>query len=131
MSRVRGRDTRPERAVGEALRRRGLRFRTHDRALPGRPDIVFSRRRVAVFIDGDFWHGFRYPSWTFHLAPFWRRKIEGNRARDRANFAKLRRAGWRVIRIWQHQVKGDLDGCIDRIHSELVGRKGRAPETRK
>jgi DNA mismatch endonuclease (patch repair protein) len=105
--------------VGAALRDLGLRFVKHDRALPGRPDIVFSQHRVAVFIDGDFWHGFRYPLWTFHLSPFWRRKIEGNRARDRANFARLRRRGWRVVRIWQHQVKRDLGACVARIVAAL------------
>jgi len=119
MSRVRTKDTGPERTVASALRRLGLRFRKHDRALPGCPDIVFPERRVAVFIDGDFWHGFRYPAWTCRLSPFWRQKIEGNRARDLKNFAALRRRGWRVVRIWQHQVEQGLAASVERIVAAL------------
>jgi len=119
MSRVRGRDTGPERTIGSALRRLGLRFRKHDRALPGRPDIVFPDSKVAIFIDGDFWHGFRYPAWTCRLSHFWRRKIEGNRARDLRTFSALRRRGWRVVRVWQHQVEHGLDECVARIVAAL------------
>jgi len=119
MSRVRTKDTGPERTVASALRRLGLRFRKHDRALPGCPDIVFPERRVAVFIDGDFWHGFRYPAWTCRVSPFWRRKIEGNRARDLKNFAALRRRGWRVVRVWQHQVEQGLAASVERIVAAL------------
>ena len=119
MSRVRTKDTGPERTVASALRRLGLRFRKHDRALPGCPDIVFPERRVAVFIDGDFWHGFRYPAWTCRVSPFWRQKIEGNRARDLKNFAALRRRGWRVVRVWQHQVEQGLAASVERIVAAL------------
>lgn len=90
-------------------------------SLPGRPDIVFSSARVIVFVDGDFWHGYRYPAWTRRLSPYWHQKIQRNRLRDRRNFAKLRRAGWRVIRVWEHEVKKDLKGCVDRITNILLG----------
>jgi len=121
MSRVRGRDTGPERAVGAALRRLGLNFRRHDQTLPGRPDLTFAESKVAVFIDGDFWHGFRFPSWRAKMSPFWRVKITKNRLRDARNFRRLRRAGWRVVRIWQHQVEADPNRCVDRIVRALAG----------
>ena len=119
MSRVRNRDTDIERLLRSALHRLGLRFRTHVGALPGTPDIVFPRARVAVFVDGDFWHGYRLPAWWGEVSPFWQAKIQKNRDRDQRNFRKLRRMGWRVIRIWQHQVEADLDGCVARITSAV------------
>lgn len=115
MSRVHNKDTEIERMVRSALHTRGLRFTKHDRSLPGTPDVVFSRRKVVVFIDGDFWHGYRYPAWKDRVSEFWRSKIEKNRLRDRKNFRKLRRMRWRVIRIWQHQIQKDIAGCLDRI----------------
>jgi len=117
MSRVRNRDTDIERAVRSELHKRGYRFRKHIRALPGTPDIVFVKRRVAVFVDGDFWHGYRFPQWRENVSDFWQAKIEKNRRRDRRNFAKLRRKGWRVVRLWKHDIGRDLERCIDRIEA--------------
>ncbi len=97
MSRIRGFDTSLEVAVRRELRRFGLRFKANVMSLPGRPDLVFPSAKLIVFIDGDFWHGFRYPTWKRRLPQFWRRKIERNRARDLRNFAALRRRGWRVV----------------------------------
>ncbi|MBS0181792.1 MAG: very short patch repair endonuclease [Nitrospira sp.] len=104
-----------ERLVQSELRVRGLRFRRHVKTLPGRPDIVFTSKKVAVFVDGDFWHGWRLPTWEHTLSPFWRNKLRTNRARDRRNFRKLRSYGWKVIRLWQHQIITDLEGSITRI----------------
>lgn len=115
MSRIRGKDTGPERRLRSLLHARGLRFRKHVRELPGRPDIVFVRACVAVFVDGDFWHGWRFPAWEHKLTPFWARKIRENRVRDRRNFARLRRMGWKVVRIWEHQVERDASAAADRI----------------
>ena len=119
MSRIRGMNTSLERTVRRCAYRRGLRYRIHVMSLPGRPDMVFTRSKVAVFIDGDFWHGWRFSTWCARLSPFWKAKIERNRGRDRRNFQKLRRAGWRVVRIWEHQVSADPDGCVDRIKAVL------------
>ena len=120
MSQVKGTDTSLERVVRSALHRRGLRFRKHVKSLPGRPDIVFATERVAVFLDGDFWHGYRFPQWRDSLAPFWQRKIARTRIRDRRNFQRLRRRGWTVVRIWQHEIKSDLCACIQRIERSLL-----------
>jgi len=115
MSRVKGRDTGLERLVRSDLHKRGLRFRKHTGKLPGKPDIVFGKAKVVVFLDGDFWHGYRFPQWEKKLPKFWRNKIGETRKRDRRNFAKLRRTGWYVIRIWQHEIERDLRGVVKEI----------------
>ena len=115
MSRIRGKDTLPERYLNELLMAGGLMFARHDSSLPGKPDFVFSKAHVIVFVDGDFWHGWRFPLWKHRLAEFWRNKIEKNRARDQRNFRRLRRAGWKVVRIWEHEVEDNARSCAMRI----------------
>ena len=117
MSRVKGKDTGLEVRVRSALHRRGLRFRKHVAELPGKPDIVFGKARVAVFLDGDFWHGYRLPSWEDKVSDFWKKKISKNRQRDIKNHRKLRRMGWTVIRLWQHEIEKNFESCIERILS--------------
>jgi DNA mismatch endonuclease (patch repair protein) len=119
MSQVKNRNTEPERIMASHLRALGIRFGKHNPRVAGTPDIVFYRRKIAVFIDGDFWHGYRFPIWKDRLSPFWRSKIEKNRKRDAKNFAFLRQNGWRVIRIWTSQVKKDPQACVARILSAL------------
>lgn len=120
MSRVRVRDTDIEKLVRSELHRKGLRFRKHCKHLPGKPDIVFPRCKVAIFIDGDFWHGYRFPRWAAEMAPFWKTKIAGNRDRDQRNFRKLREMDWKVLRLWQHEVEQDLQKCVNRILAVLL-----------
>ena len=115
MSRIRSKNTSPELTVRKSLHKLGLRFRVHDSSLCGCPDLVFRKARIAVFIDGDFWHGWRFPVWKHKLAPYWRDKIEGNRRRDLKNFRRLRKAGWRVIRLWEHQIEHAPDECLARV----------------
>lgn len=115
MSRIKSKDTKPELIVSAALRDRGLTFEQHVKELPGRPDIVFPEAKVVVFVDGDFWHGYRFPQWQGIVSPFWQEKIGKTRKRDQRNFAKLRRMGWTVIRVWQHTIKKDLTGVIAKI----------------
>jgi DNA mismatch endonuclease (patch repair protein) len=126
MSRIRGMDTAPEMALRKCAYKRGMRFRKHVMSLPGRPDMVFSQSRVVVFIDGDFWHGWRFPQWCSRLSPFWKAKIERNRSRDLRNFGRLRRAGWKVVRIWEHQVSSDPEACVDRIEAAIRAHGGSA-----
>ncbi|WP_448662822.1 very short patch repair endonuclease [Sphingomonas sp. CJ20] len=106
MARVKGRDTGPELRVRRALHRAGLRFRLHDRGLPGKPDIVLPSRRLAIFVHGCFWH--RHPDPACKLArlpksrlDFWVTKLEANRARDERNAAALIAKGWEVRTIWE------------------------------
>jgi DNA mismatch endonuclease (patch repair protein) len=120
MSCVRQRDTDLEMLVSSELARHGIRFKKHLKTLPGRPDLVLTDERVAVFVDGDFWHGYRLPAWEHRLQPFWREKLWKNRKRDQSNFRKLRRLGWRVIRLWQHDLKRNFEGSMRRITSRLL-----------
>jgi len=120
MSRVKLRDGPLEREVQHELRRRGFRFRKHVKSLPGSPDIVFAREKVAIFIEGDFWHGWRLPAWEHKLSAFWKEKLRTNRKRDQRNFRRLRARGWRVIRIWQHQLLHDKERCIRRVVDVLT-----------
>jgi DNA mismatch endonuclease, patch repair protein len=120
MSRIKGRNTTPEIRMAQLLTAGGVEFSQHGRHLPGCPDLVFSEEHVVVFINGDFWHGWRFPSWAHRLSAFWRKKIEETRRRDSRIVRRLGRAGWRVIRIWEHQVEGDSVACVDRI-ARVVG----------
>lgn len=115
MSRIRGKHTGPERALQAELERLGLRFETHARDLPGTPDFVFRTRQVAVFVDGDFWHGWRFREWEGKLAPFWRDKIRATQARDRRARRQLRAAGWHVVRIWEHELAADCRRAARRV----------------
>ena len=123
MARIRGRDTGPELAIAAVLSAEGLVFERHARDMPGCPDFLFRRHQVAVFVDGDFWHGWRFPLWRDKLSEKWELKIEGNRRRDTRNFRLLRRRGWCVIRIWEHQIDTDLQMCIARITGAIATRK--------
>lgn len=106
-----------ERIVQLALRARGIKFRKHIQSLPGSPDIVY----------GDFWHGWRLPRWEHKLSPFWRTKLRTNRQRDQRNFRELRSQGWRVIRLWQHRIVRDIDGCMHLIIKSLRPEPRRRP----
>lgn len=115
MSRIRSTNTKPELVIRKLVHNQGLRFRIHQRSLPGCPDLVFRRGQVAVFIDGDFWHGWRFPQWRNKLAPYWSAKIQNNRRRDKLKFARLRRLGWFVIRLWEHQIEAEPERCAERV----------------
>jgi len=115
MSRIGGKDTGIEKSVRSALHRRGFRFLKHLKELPGKPDIVFTKAKVAIFIDGDFWHGYRFPLWQHNVSDFWKNKISKTRERDARNHRRLRRMGWMVIRLWQHEIERDFEGCVQRI----------------
>jgi DNA mismatch endonuclease (patch repair protein) len=105
MSRIRSRNTSPEITVRKYLHARGLRFRLHQKDLPGRPDIVFVSRRVCVFVHGCFWHGCpNCIDGTRRVKsniPFWTDKVAGNRARDARHKAELEAQGWHVVTIWE------------------------------
>ena len=109
MSRIRSVDTKPELFVRRALHALGYRFRTHVRGLPGRPDVVFSKRRAAILVHGCFWHrhGCRKAYTPKSRAQFWRAKFAGNVERDRRNQQRLTADGWRVFVAWQCEIEVD------------------------
>ena len=104
MSGIRGKHTKPEVIVRSYLHRQGLRFRLHDRRLPGRPDLVLARHRTVVNVHGCFWH--QHPGCRFAYMPasnraFWKAKLTGNIKRDARNDAELRKLGWQVLTLWE------------------------------
>jgi DNA mismatch endonuclease (patch repair protein) len=119
MSRIPQKNTSIEKRMFELLMAAGYSFETHCPDLPGRPDIVFREQKVVIFIDGDFWHGWRFNQWKDKLNEYWSRKIQKNRFRDEKNHKKLRRLGWRVIRLWGHQIIRDPEGCIEKIVNRI------------
>lgn len=131
MAAVRSHDTRPEIALRSILWRRGLRFRVRSK-LTGKPDIVFPSAHLAVFVDGDFWHGNawrtrRLPSFEAQFerinnAAFWRAKIEANMARDQRVNAELAASGWQVYRVFESRLKDESDLIADEIE-DLVRRR--------
>jgi DNA mismatch endonuclease Vsr len=115
MARVRSTNTHPELLLRRALWRMGVRYRVHLK-VPGTPDIAFIGPRIAVFVDGCFWHGCpnHYTSPAAN-AVFWQAKLLRNQARDRQVDATLRAAGWRVLRVWEHEVSADPHRTARRI----------------
>jgi DNA mismatch endonuclease (patch repair protein) len=115
----RKRDTRPELALRSELHRRGLRYRIDARPVEGlrcRADIVFRRQKVAIFVDGCFWHGCpEHGTSPQTNASYWSAKIARNVERDRLNEAKLSDAGWVVIRVWEHELPTDAASRIARV----------------
>lgn len=116
MSRIRGKNTGPEMKIRKMLFARGIRgYRIHYN-LPGKPDIVFVKKKIAVFIDGCFWHkcpeDFQEPETR---KEFWMKKINSNVERDEKNTVQLTEDGWTVLRIWEHEVRKDPEAVVRRI----------------
>lgn len=121
MSHIKAVDTEPELILRRALWHSGLRgYRLHVRHLPGKPDVAWTRRMVAVFVDGAFWHGHPTAFKPGKSGAYWDAKIARNMARDeRANRA-LETLGWRVIRLWDFQVRKETQQCIAQIEAALT-----------
>lgn len=108
MAAIRGKDTKPEMIVRKYLFSRGLRFRVQVRKLPGNPDIALPKYRTVIFVNGCFWHGHegcRYYRLPKSNVEFWENKIKNNKARDTRNENELKSLGWRVIRVWECDIK--------------------------
>lgn len=120
MARIRSKDTKPELALRRALWAAGVRgWRCHPRHVPGKPDVAFTRRHVAVFVDGRFWHGHPDFFTPGKSGDYWDAKIARTQERDRLANEALRAAGWTVVRLWDFEVEQDLAGCVDRVREAL------------
>lgn len=108
MSRIHSKNTKPEELVRKFLFSQGFRYRKNDARLPGKPDIVLPKYKTVVFVNGCFWHGHegcRYFVWSKNNAEFWKEKITGNIQRDKRNHHLLEEQGWRVLEIWECELK--------------------------
>ena len=129
MSRIRGKDTKPEILVRKYLFARGLRFRKNDKRYPGRPDVVLPKYKTAVFVHGCFWHlheGCKYAKMPKSNVEYWKEKLYRNRERDAQNQAELKAMGWTVLTVWECELKKGkreetLEILYDRITSQDSG----------
>lgn len=120
MARIRSKNTKPELALRRGLWAAGIRgWRVHAKDVPGKPDVAFTKLRVAVFVDGRFWHG--HPDYfTFGKSgAYWDAKIARTQERDRLAGEALAAAGWEVVRMWDFEVEQDLPGCVERVIASL------------
>ena len=118
MSRIKSKNTKPEVLLRKALWANGIRFRIHVKTIPGKPDIFINKYRLAIFVDGGFWHGYEWEKNKFKIksnAEFWIPKIENNMKRDNINKSKLEEVGYTVMRFWDHEVTKNLTECINQI----------------
>jgi DNA mismatch endonuclease (patch repair protein) len=127
MSSIKSKNTRPELILRKALWRKNLRYRINYKKLPGKPDIVFTKKKIVIFCDGDFWHGH---NWALRglssledelngYSEFWRQKILRNIKRDNEINKDLTSRGWTVIRIWESDIKKDVNKCVDFIEDMI------------
>jgi len=121
MSKIRSKGTKFEiDFIHELKKHTKIKFITNCKEIKGKPDIVFQKQRIVVFLDSDFWHGWQFPRWKHLLKnEFWRNKINSNRKRDKKNSLFLRRNGWIVIRIWEHNINKNIQNEISKILKKL------------
>lgn len=126
MSRIKGKDTKPELLLRKLLHRRGFRFRLHDKKLAGKPDIVLPRYRTVIFVNGCFWH--RHPGCRYAYTPksrqeFWSSKFEATVKRDKEKEERLKTEGWEVIVVWECELKKNADKMADKISLMIKKKK--------
>ena len=123
MSRIRAQDTKAELLLRKALWKRGYRYRKNYAALPGKPDIVLTRQKIAIFVDGDFWHARGHQDCPGEQVAsnkvYWQKKLGRNVERDKDGTDILTEEGWLVLRFWETDIKRDLEGCVRKIEEYL------------
>ena len=120
MRKIRSRETKAEIKLRKTLWVNGIRYRINYKKLPGKPDVVITKYKIIIFVDGTFWHGYNWPEKKHTIKSnrdFWIAKIERNMQRDKENNEALGLLGYRVFRFWEHDLKKDLQGCVDIILS--------------
>lgn len=118
MSKIRGKNTKPELLFRRALWKKGVRYHVDSKQLPGRPDVSIMKYNLAIFIDGEFWHGYNWDEKKHIIKSnrkFWIPKIERNMQRDRQMNRQLEEMGFTVFRFWTHEIKTNLDKCINDV----------------
>jgi len=116
MSKIRSKNTKAELIVFRELQKRKIYFQKHYKKTIGSPDIALPRKKIAIFIDGDFWHGRNFSKTKKRLPKkYWQEKIGSNILRDKRNMTKLKRQGWKVLRIWERELLKNKEGAIGKI----------------
>jgi len=118
MSRIRGTNTKIDLRMKKMLSGLKCGYKMYPKML-GNPDFVIRRKKIAIFCDGDFWHGYKYDEKKKPAKKFWKNKIEGNITRDRRVSQKLRRDGWSVLRLWEHDIEKNPQKCIRKIKKKI------------
>jgi len=118
MSRIRGTNTKIDLKMKKLLSKTRYKSQMYPKMF-GNPDFIIKRKRIAIFCDGDFWHGYRYDSKKKPAKKFWRDKIEENMRRDKRISRKLRREGWAVLRFWEHDIEKRPDSCMRKLIKKL------------
>lgn len=124
MAKIRGKNTKPELAFRKALWKLGYRYRIDYKKLIGKPDIVLKKYKTAIFIDGEYWHGYNWADRKASIktnAAFWIPKIERNMQRDLEVSMALKNLGYTVFRFWAQEIKKDLEGCLQKVVLHLEG----------
>jgi DNA mismatch endonuclease Vsr len=119
MSRIKGKNTKVELLLRKKLFASGLRFRINDKRMTGRPDITFFKKKVAIFVDGDWWHGRNFSKEGHKYPEFWVKKISRNMMRDKDVTEKLTAEGWKVLRYWQKDVEKNPESAVTQIINVL------------
>lgn len=119
MAKVKGKDTDVEKALLRLIKKEKIRGASYQPKLFGKPDIAFKRKNIAIFCDGDFWHGKAFSSWGKKLTPFWKKKISGNIERDKEVNKVLRGEGWTVLRFWRKQLLKKPEWALKKIKAAL------------
>ena len=126
MKAITSKDTKIEVMLRKSLWHKGYRYRKNYKKLLGKPDIVFWRKKIAIFCDGDFWHGYDWENRKNNISTnknYWLNKIEKNIERDKKNTKKLEEKGWKVLRFWGHEIKNNLDKCVKIIENVYNNRE--------
>ncbi|WP_158795521.1 very short patch repair endonuclease [Pedobacter sp. L105] len=122
MAKIKGQNTKPEIILRKALWALNIKYRINVKAIPGKPDILMRKYKLAIFVDGEFWHGYNWGEKKGKIKTnraFWIPKIERNMQRDAENLEKLTELGFHVLRFWEHEIKKDLSGCLQKIVSYI------------
>jgi DNA mismatch endonuclease (patch repair protein) len=123
MSKIRSANTKAEVKLRRALWDAGFRYRLHHKDIVGKPDVVFVKRRIAIFVDGDFWHGYNWEEKKKKILSnkaYWIPKIESNIERDKQVNHLLMGKGWKVIRFWEHEIQKNIDECVIRVKAAFA-----------
>ncbi len=124
MSRIRGKDTKPEIVLRSLMHRAGFRYRLHDKKLPGKPDLVLPKHKTAIFVNGCYWH--RHEGCPKATTPktntaFWTKKFEETVERDARKSSELIESGWHVVTVWECELENDAVGLVEGLRSQLKG----------